>query len=110
MIQIHLTQCSFSKPEGKCHGRFNQSTITRETLEEVLEALEGEYGIIPPKRPKGVFVDGPDGKAVQVGFIVNRWVEYPDNSRKKYWEENWVTFSKTTTKRIALPKFLQAKH
>ena len=111
MIRVHLTQCSYSKPGGESHGCFNNKVFTVETLQEALERLDREYGIVPPKRPKGVYVDGPDGKARQVGFMHYRWNNIFEGSymtRKKYWEENWISFDVQTITPFSLPKELQA--
>jgi hypothetical protein len=110
MIRIHLTQYSYSKPGGESHGCYNQATFTAETFEEALEALEREYDIVPPKRPKGVYIDLKEGGTRQVGFMHHRWVNYDDRSDKKYWEENWVSFSEETRKPVSLPKHLLAAY
>ena len=113
MIRVHLTQCSYSKPGGKSHGCFNQAKLYGETFEEALEALEREYGIIPPKRPKGVYIDLKDGGTRQVGFMHHRWQDIYDRSLprpKKYWEENWVSFTEETRKPVSLPKQLLAAY
>ena len=109
MIRVHLTQCSYSKPGGESHGCFNQTKLYGETFEEALEALEREYGIVPPKRPKGVYIDRKEGGAVQVGFMHYRWTDSNDYyTRKKYWEENWISFSEETRTPVSLPKELLA--
>lgn len=112
MIRVHLTQCSYNKPGGENHGCFNNKVFTVKTLEEALERLKEDYGIIPPKRPKGVYVDTSEGNTRQVGFMHYRWVDIYDRSftkPKKYWEENWVSFDVQTITPIDLPKELQAK-
>jgi hypothetical protein len=113
MIRVHLTQCSYSKPGGESHGCFNQANLYGETFEEALEALEREYGIVPPKKPKGVYIDLKEGGTRQVGFMHHRWQDIYDRSLprpKKYWEENWVSFSEETRKPVDLPKALLAAY
>ena len=110
MIRVHLTQCSYSKPGGESHGCFNQAKLYGETFEEALEALEQEYGIVPPKRPKGVYVDTPDGKTRQVGFMHYCWQRYDDDFRKKFWQESWVSFDQQTITPLSLPKELLAAY
>jgi len=111
MIRVHLTQCSYNKPGGESHGCFNQAKLYGDTFEEALEALEREYGIVPPKRPKGVYIDLKDGGTRQVGFMYHRWVDKGDyRSQGKYWEENWVSFSEETRTPVSLPKELLAAY
>jgi len=110
MIRVHLTQCSYSKPGGESHGCFNNVNLYGETFEEALEALEREYGIVPPKRPKGVFVDAPDGKARQVGFMHYKWFPFGDIHGKRYWCESWISFDQLTVQPFSLPKELQAAY
>ena len=109
MTRTTLTQCSYAKPGGEPEGCFNELTFTTETVEEALNRLEGEYGIIPPKRPRGVFRDLPESKARQVGFMHHRWQEIYDRQPGKarhYWEENWISFDKVDISPIQLPKHL----
>ena len=108
MIRVHLTQCSYSKPGGESHGCFNNTRFVAETFEEVLEALKDDYGIVPPKKPKGVYVDTPDDKARQVGFLHYCWRRYDDDYRKKFWCESWVSFDQQTITPFSLPKELLA--
>jgi hypothetical protein len=113
MIRVYLTQCSYSKPGGESHGCFNNERFEAETLQEALERLERDYGIVPPKKPKGVFVDTPDRKAREVGFMCYRWGEIYDRSSdgpKRYWEENWISFDQLTVEPFSLPKELQAAY
>lgn len=112
MIQTTLTQCSYAKPGGDSHGCFNEQSFTTDTIEEALKRLEDYYGIIPPRRPRGVFRDLPEGKTRQVGFMHHRWQEIYDRSPGKtrhYWEENWISFDKVDISPIQLPKHLLAR-
>lgn len=108
MICVHLTQCYYNKPGGESRGCFNQDKLYGDTFEEALEALQKEYGIVPPKRPKGVYIDLKEGGTRQVGFMHHRWVDYDGSltKPKKYWEENWVSFSEKTRRLVSLPKEL----
>jgi hypothetical protein len=111
MIRVHLTQCSYNKPGGESHGCFNNDVFTAATLEDALEGLKESYGIVPPKKPKGVYADTLDGKTRQVGFMHYRWVPYQDRSTTKarhYFEENWISFDEQTITPFSLPKELQA--
>lgn len=108
MIRVHLTQCSYNKPGGESHGCFNNDVFTAATLKDALEALEQSYGIVPPKKPKGVYVDTLDGDTRQVGFIHYCWRRYDDDYRKKFWCESWISFDEQTITPFSLPKELQA--
>lgn len=108
MIRVHLTQCSYSKPGGESHGCFNNKVFTVETLQEALERLDRDYGIVPPKKPKGVYVDTLDGKTRQVGFLHYRWDKDWSHNSPSYWVESWISFDEQTITPFSLPKELLA--
>ena len=110
MIRVHLTQCSYSKPGGESHGCFNNERFETGTLQEALERLERDYGIVPPKKPKGVYIDAPDGKARQVGFMHYHWDKDWSHNSSSYWIESWINFETMTITPFSLPKELLAAY
>lgn len=106
-IKAKLTQIGSSGPGRDDHRRFNDVTQYCDSVEEALVWLEHDYDIVPARRPKGVYVDGKDGCAVQVGFMHFRWNR--DGSGRAYWEENWITFYESYSEPAVLPDRLRVK-
>lgn len=74
-------------------------------MEEVETKLEEVCGQFPPRRPRGIFIDGPKGTALQTGFMVAGWSSF---SRGSFWREIWVTFEQVG-RPVELPKRFRAK-
>ena len=106
-MRMRITQVSYSKPGAGDGSRFHEEKVRGESVEELLEWLKSHYGLVPPRRPKGVFIDTKDG-VVQTGILINRWTGGEVRNENKYWEENWVTFE-SDPQPVPLPKHLHAK-
>lgn len=104
-MRLILTQVAYSKPGADDGCRFHTRKFQGQDIDDLLKQLEEEFGITPPRHPKGVFRDTKDGDCVQVGFVTHRWAK---GENKRYWEENWVVFE-SDPQPVPLPKKLQAK-
>jgi hypothetical protein len=106
-MKMTITQVAYPKPGRDEEGhRFNEEKVRGESVEELLEWLKNHYGLTPPRRPRGVFIDTKDGGSVQTGIIICRWAGGEVRNEKKYWEENWVSFM-SDPQPVPLPKKLQ---
>ena len=107
-MKLVIDQVATKKPGAEEHRqRFNQDVLHSDSVEELLEDLDSKFGIKPPKRIKGVFIDTKSQGTVQVGFIAARWVPN-ERGGGSYWEENWITFMTERRAVVPLPKRLQA--
>jgi hypothetical protein len=109
-VQIELSQVGMNRPGHDASRQcFNVETLPpAPDYPAALAQLADRYGITPPRRPRGVYQDAPDGAAVQVGFIACRWNRDCSHApARAWWEENWVTFREITLP-DSLPRELRA--
>jgi hypothetical protein len=94
MIRLKLSQIGKANPADQNGRCFNVQRKDFASMADALAWLASDYGINKPARihdGNGVFQDTEGGGSELVGFMARRWAEnYPE--RKKYWEENWITF------------------
>lgn len=109
-IECQLDQVGYTSPAKKTEERgqlFNRETFTAPDVPAALAILKDRYGVTAPRRPRGVFIDTPEG-AEQVGFVAARWNRDCSHGGKSWYEENWVSFATVTRAAVALPPALRA--
>lgn len=87
-MTVKVSFTSAARPGGKEWLDY-ESKFHVESFDDVPEELERRWGITIPRRPRGVFIDQPDGTARQIGVLASGWA---DGERKKYWRTAWITF------------------
>ena len=107
-IVLHLSQVAMARPGADDRRRFNDETIVEGSVEKTLEKLRNSHGITVPRKPRGIFTDGPEGP-VQTGFMSCRWNSDCSHGGNSWWEENWITFLESESRNVELPAFLKDK-
>ena len=93
LIRLTITRIASPRP-GARGWQYDNARETFPDLPAALEWLEETYGIRKPARireSQSVYVDGPDGSPVRVGFLSRRWEPSDENPRKKLWCEDWIS-------------------
>ncbi len=108
-----LTLKSYTRPrkEGGRWWVVLSEVIKRDTLDDVLDALEKDFGIRPPSRMRPantVFYDGPDGSAIPCGFVITQYLDLGDGESKQLCE-SWVSIHEVIEKPIDPKTYVKTK-
>ncbi len=84
---------------------FNSIKKTFHTLDEVRAFLSDRYGCpVPlPRRRNKIYVDAPDGTAIEVGFTYSYWnSDLSHMPVVKWYQTDWITVNEVTKTPVVL--------
>lgn len=94
LIRLTITRTARPRP-GARGWQWDNEKKDFESLEAALQWLENTYGIKKPRRVRegqAIYVDGPNGTAIRVGWVRSYWEDDDQNRGKKIWCSEWISF------------------
>ena len=79
--------------ETSDNSLFNPITESFSKIEEVKQHLIDRYGKMPKGKNK-VYIDGKDGKSIQIGFTHTFWNRDISHDTKNWRQTDWIVVTK----------------
>jgi hypothetical protein len=96
MSNIWIQESFVNSTEGYRFGDSDVYETYTDDRSKLFKDMQREYGRCESK----IYIDGPDGKAIQVGWVFTKTMDYEDaradwpKERRQYVREVWITLHK----------------